>query len=55
MVNFYIVKKNSDKMLEFLKMATLNTILLLDPSDNHAKQAEINLKNSFLYIDKIFP
>jgi hypothetical protein len=43
MVNFHLTKSNKEKMLEFLKIAALNTLLVLDPADNHAKQVELNL------------
>lgn len=53
MVNYNLVKNNKEKVLEFLKMATLNTLLLLDPSDNHAKQVEVNLNHTFTFVEKL--
>lgn len=42
-------------MLEFLKIACIDTVLVLDPSDNHAKQVELNLTNSFSHVQRLYP
>lgn len=50
MVNYNIIKNNSEKLLEFMKISCIDTVLMIDPSDNHYKQVEMNLDNSFKYV-----
>ncbi|CDW73905.1 ubiquitin carboxyl-terminal hydrolase family protein [Stylonychia lemnae] len=39
-VNRHLMLGNYDKMLEFLKIVVINCVLIIDPKDNHFKQAE---------------
>lgn len=41
-------------MLEYLKITCIDSVLLIDPADNHYKQVELNLDNSFTYVRKNF-
>lgn len=54
MVNYHISKNKPEKMLDYLKIACIDSVLLIDFSDNHYKQVELNLDNSFIYVRKLF-
>lgn len=34
---FHLIKNNAEKMIDLVKIAVVDTVLLLDPTDNHAK------------------
>ena len=55
MTKFHLTKNNADKMVEFAKMAVVDTVLLIEAQDNHAKQVEINLTYIFSSVQKLFP
>jgi hypothetical protein len=46
-VNYFIMKGIEDRALQFARIATLDAVQLLDHSDPHYKQVELNLGYSF--------
>eukprot|EP00347_Sterkiella_histriomuscorum_P016450 403353129 len=54
MINFNITKQNTEKMLEFLKIAVVDCLLLIDPSDQHFKQIIYNTSFSYEKVQQIF-
>ena len=55
MINYNIVHKNPEKIVEYARIAVYDCLYLIEEKDPHSKQVLLNMESSFSYIKRLFP